>query len=282
MAVDRGEGADIASADPVRRNSGTDDRAADQAQLRALSGAARDFIDCLMSVIEQGHNSEDPAIRRSFMAVTRPITDAFPIHPPTSAGRAAQASTMQTVGWHANPGILFFPRTGVGRASNIPASHRSWRVAWAEAPHFQQHHCSFNVPISGRPSTMASDKWTHSKVPGHVQDFIDLRRDLHQHPELSFAEHRTSDIVAKRLARMGYTVELGIGGTGVVGQLRRGNGSRHIGIRADMDALPIEEKRLFMGQPVQGVMHACGHDATRRCSWRRHRRLPAIPPGAEP
>ena len=93
-----------------------------------------------------------------------------------------------------------------------------------------------------------------------VQDFIDLRRDLHQHPELSFAEHRTSDIVAKRLARMGYTVELGIGGTGVVGQLRRGNGSRHIGIRADMDALPIEEKRLFMGQPVQGVMHACGHD----------------------
>ena len=85
-----------------------------------------------------------------------------------------------------------------------------------------------------------------------VQDFIDLRRDLHQHPELSFAEHRTSDIVAKRLARMGYTVELGIGGTGVVGQLRRGNGSRHIGIRADMDALPIEEKRLFMGQPVQG------------------------------
>ena len=50
-----------------------------------------------------------------------------------------------------------------------------------------------------------------------VQDFIDLRRDLHQHPELSFAEHRTSDIVAKRLARMGYTVELGIGGTGVVG-----------------------------------------------------------------
>ena len=86
-----------------------------------------------------------------------------------------------------------------------------------------------------------------------VQDFIDLRRDLHQHPELSFAEHRTSDIVAKRLTRMGYTVELGIGGAGVVGQLRRGNGSRHIGIRADMDALPIEEKTPIHGSASPGA-----------------------------
>ena len=71
MAVDRGrEGADIASADPVRRNSEQTIALLTKHNF-ALSGAARDFIDCLMSVIEQGHNSEDPAIRRSFMAVTR-------------------------------------------------------------------------------------------------------------------------------------------------------------------------------------------------------------------
>lgn len=94
-----------------------------------------------------------------------------------------------------------------------------------------------------------------------VQEFIDLRRDLHRHPELSFAEHRTSDIVASRLARLGYTVEQGMGGTGVVGQLRRGNGLRQLGIRADMDALPIEEKNSYSWvSQSKGVMHACGHD----------------------
>lgn len=95
----------------------------------------------------------------------------------------------------------------------------------------------------------------------NVQEFIDLRRDLHRHPELSFAEHRTSEIVAKRLARLGYTVEQGIGGTGVVGQLKRGNGLRHLGIRADMDALPIEEQNSYAWvSRSRGVMHACGHD----------------------
>lgn len=94
-----------------------------------------------------------------------------------------------------------------------------------------------------------------------IQEFIDLRRDLHRYPELSFVEHRTSDIVASRLARLGYTVEQGVGGTGVVGQLRRGNGLRHLGIRADMDALPIDEKNSYSWvSQSKGVMHACGHD----------------------
>lgn len=92
-------------------------------------------------------------------------------------------------------------------------------------------------------------------------DFVQLRRRLHACPELGFQEERTSELVAQSLAQWGYAVERGIGGTGVVGQLKRGRGSRHIGIRADMDALPMGEES---GQPwtsqVQGVMHACGHD----------------------
>lgn len=92
-------------------------------------------------------------------------------------------------------------------------------------------------------------------------DFIAVRHDLHRHPELAFQEHRTSAIVASLLSGWGYAVESRIGGTGVVGQLRRGNGRRSIGIRADMDALPIlEETRLPHASVHEGVMHACGHD----------------------
>lgn len=91
--------------------------------------------------------------------------------------------------------------------------------------------------------------------------FVQLRRDIHRHPELAFAEHRTAALVAERLQAWGYEVETGIGGTGVVGRLRRGSGERRLGLRADMDALPILEAT---GKPHasvhEGVMHACGHD----------------------
>lgn len=93
------------------------------------------------------------------------------------------------------------------------------------------------------------------------QEFIEIRRDVHSHPELSFEEHRTSDLVAKKLTEWGYRVERGLGGTGVVGQIRRGSGERHIGLRADMDALPIQEASAHPWvSTVKGVMHACGHD----------------------
>src|SRR5580700_2954394 len=69
-----------------------------------------------------------------------------------------------------------------------------------------------------------------------TQEFVALRKDLHSHPELSFEEHRTSDLVALRLTQWGYRVERGLAGTGVVGQIKRDNGTRHIGIRAEMDA----------------------------------------------
>ncbi len=87
------------------------------------------------------------------------------------------------------------------------------------------------------------------------------RRDIHAHPELGFEETRTSDIVAKRLAEFGIEVHRGIGKTGVVGVLRAGNGTRSIGLRADMDALPIVEANTFEHRSSHdGVMHACGHD----------------------
>ncbi|MEJ8811133.1 M20 aminoacylase family protein [Variovorax ureilyticus] len=94
-----------------------------------------------------------------------------------------------------------------------------------------------------------------------ADEFIGLRRDIHQHPELAFDEHRTSSLVAEKLAAWGYEVERGLGGTGLVGRMVRGNGKRRLGIRADMDALPIDEATgLAYSSSHAGVMHACGHD----------------------
>jgi hippurate hydrolase len=88
-----------------------------------------------------------------------------------------------------------------------------------------------------------------------------LRRDIHAHPELAFEESRTSDLVAAKLAAFGCEVHRGLAKTGVVGTLRRGNTARSIGLRADMDALPIEERNDFTHRSTHdGKMHACGHD----------------------
>jgi len=88
-----------------------------------------------------------------------------------------------------------------------------------------------------------------------------IRHDLHQHPELLFEEFRTSGIVARELARLGYQVTTGLGGTGVVGTLQRGTSRKSVGIRADMDALPIHETTgLPYASATPGKMHACGHD----------------------
>jgi hippurate hydrolase len=94
-----------------------------------------------------------------------------------------------------------------------------------------------------------------------VQEFIALRHDIHRHPELAFDEHRTSALVAQKLKDWGYAVTTGLGGTGVIGQLRRGTSGRTIGLRADMDALPIVEATGAEWTSCHhGVMHACGHD----------------------
>jgi hippurate hydrolase len=98
-------------------------------------------------------------------------------------------------------------------------------------------------------------------VAARLEEFVLLRRDLHRHPELAFNEKRTSALVAERLAACGYEVSEGFGGTGVVGVLRKGNGSKRLALRADMDALPIGEKTgVDYSSQNAGVMHACGHD----------------------
>lgn len=88
-----------------------------------------------------------------------------------------------------------------------------------------------------------------------------IRRDLHAHPELRFEEQRTADLVARTLTGWGIEVHRGLGGTGVVGVVRSGRPGRSIGLRADMDALPIQETNAFPHRSrFDGRMHACGHD----------------------
>lgn len=94
-----------------------------------------------------------------------------------------------------------------------------------------------------------------------ADEMMRWRRDFHANPELGFQEHRTSARVAELLTSFGLEVHTGIGGTGVVGVLQRGNGTASIGMRADMDALPIHELNSFGHKSTcDGVMHACGHD----------------------
>ncbi|HDR9022474.1 TPA: amidohydrolase [Burkholderia vietnamiensis] len=89
----------------------------------------------------------------------------------------------------------------------------------------------------------------------------EIRHHIHHHPELAYEEHETAALVAHKLEQWGWQVTRGVGGTGVVGTLRVGDGTRSIGIRADMDALPIVEATgLPYASGTNGKMHACGHD----------------------
>ena len=98
-------------------------------------------------------------------------------------------------------------------------------------------------------------------IATEAASIVALRRDIHAHPELCFQENRTADLVAAQLASWGIEVHRGMGTTGVVGVIKNGTSTRSIGLRADMDALPIQEAT---GKPYAsqhaGVMHACGHD----------------------
>jgi len=102
---------------------------------------------------------------------------------------------------------------------------------------------------------------TLTALHARADAYTKLRRDIHQHPEIGFQEFRTSDLVAERLQLWGYQVTRGLGGTGVVGQLQRGTSACKLGLRADMDALPIQETTgLPHASCHAGLMHACGHD----------------------
>ena len=98
-------------------------------------------------------------------------------------------------------------------------------------------------------------------IRAHEDEMVAIRRQIHANPELAYEEHATADLVAERLQRWGYEVHRGLGGTGVVGTLKCGTSTRRIGLRADMDALPIvETSGKAWSSRVLGKMHACGHD----------------------
>jgi len=100
-----------------------------------------------------------------------------------------------------------------------------------------------------------------NRIAANADELTEWRRDIHAHPELGLNEHRTSELVAKKLESWGIEVTRGIARTGLVGTLRNGGSGRAIGIRADMDALPMEEANDFDHRSkTPGVMHACGHD----------------------
>jgi amidohydrolase len=94
-----------------------------------------------------------------------------------------------------------------------------------------------------------------------IEELVQVRRDIHAHPEMAFKEGRTSDIVAAKLTEYGLEVHRGMAKTGVIATLRHGTSSKAIALRADVDALPIVEKNSFSHSSTHtGVMHACGHD----------------------
>ncbi|WP_183032583.1 M20 aminoacylase family protein [Cupriavidus sp. UME77] len=111
---------------------------------------------------------------------------------------------------------------------------------------------------------MAIDSKAGTKLPDLLplhDELAALRQHIHRHPELAFEEYDTADLVAGKLQEWGYQVTRGIGKTGLVGQLRVGKGDRRLGLRADMDALPIQEDTgLPYASSRPGLMHACGHD----------------------
>ncbi len=110
-------------------------------------------------------------------------------------------------------------------------------------------------------SAMLEEQIPATAVDDLMPDLVALRRDLHAHPELAFQERRTAGIVAAALRLLGLEVHEGLGGTGVVGTLRHGTSGRSVGLRADMDALPMaEQSRLGHASRHAGAHHGCGHD----------------------
>ena len=98
-------------------------------------------------------------------------------------------------------------------------------------------------------------------IAGTAAEIQAVRRDIHAHPELCFEERRTADLIAAKLIQWGIPVHRGLGGTGVVGIVKNGSSSRAVGLRADIDALPMTEHNSFAHASLHpGKMHACGHD----------------------
>ena len=102
-----------------------------------------------------------------------------------------------------------------------------------------------------------ANEWVIPEIAANHDEMTAWRRDIHAHPELGFEEVRTSELVAEKLKSWGLEVHTGLGKTGVVGTLRVGNDTRSIGLRADMDALPMPEANQFDYRSTkENVMHA--------------------------
>ena len=102
---------------------------------------------------------------------------------------------------------------------------------------------------------------TIDSIVTQAAEMATLRRDIHAHPELCFKEVRTAEVVAQKLTEWGIPIHRGLGTTGVVGIVKNGTSNRAIGLRADMDALPMQEFNTFShASQHAGKMHACGHD----------------------
>ncbi len=113
-------------------------------------------------------------------------------------------------------------------------------------------------------------------IGSYHDELTAIRRDIHVHPEIGFEEQRTAELVAQKLAEWGIEVHREVGGTGVVGVLRRGNGQAAIGLRADMDALPMEEDtELAYAAARPGGCMPAAMTGTPRCCWGRRGISPA-------
>lgn len=126
--------------------------------------------------------------------------------------------------------------------------------------------CPVGTTETSAPRPFNHESRISMTIQNHIALFAEelttIRRDLHEHPELGFQEVRTAAIVAEKLKSWGIDVTEGVGKTGVVGVLKGNRPGRTIGLRADMDALPIDEQtNLPWASKTSGVMHACGHDA---------------------
>src|SRR4030095_10876670 len=153
------------------------------------------------------------------------------------------------------------PGTVAGRAQR---RHFSWSARAHQRGPRPVAGCGHNLGDFAREERCMSKTtlaWSQ-EIDRRLESLVALRRDFHRHPELSFQEHRTAEIIAERLHAAGFEVHTGIGGTtGVMGILHGDKPGRTIAWRADIDALPLTElleAPFASGTP--GVMHACGHD----------------------
>jgi hippurate hydrolase len=116
-----------------------------------------------------------------------------------------------------------------------------------------------NAPVE--PPKFAFSQNILPAIQDMAKEMVEVRHQIHAHPELAFEEYATSNMVAARLKEWGYEVHRGLAGTGVVGTFKRGTGKMRLGIRADMDALPIQEiTGLPYASQLPGKMHVRGHD----------------------